>query len=370
MPTTKKRIIIYIAAGLIAIALIIAAVSANSGGEADSPAALLSLGERFLHELNYEQALVQFLRVIEIEPMSVRAYYGAARAYMGLGQTDNAIDILQRGIQITGDSFLREMLSAIESGTWSGSQPAGGADRDNTGDTVQAAEAPFTGAQLALVEQLTQMMLTGEYDGAYALLRSEFEAFAAIIAEYGARVQDSHVHLLFREIFFFGYQSYAGIPRIINVDMFNIHGGAGIHLSVNHLPENDAGEWTVTHYQNGQPNGLHEFRGFGEGYVVSERAVPVLNGLLHGEEVNASFINRTTRRYTYYAYGLMQPIGPEGPDGMVRTSRHVDERTGEYFGYSYPDNEAFTQPASVFNWFEHWSENTMAHFADRIPHYR
>ena len=46
---------------------------------------LLDLGEKFLLELDYEQALVQFLKVIEIEPMNPRAIAGAVSSYVGRG---------------------------------------------------------------------------------------------------------------------------------------------------------------------------------------------------------------------------------------------------------------------------------------------
>ena len=46
---------------------------------------LLSLGEKYLLELDYEQALVQFLKVIEIEPMNARAITGAVSSYVGRG---------------------------------------------------------------------------------------------------------------------------------------------------------------------------------------------------------------------------------------------------------------------------------------------
>ena len=47
-------------------------------------AELLDLGEKYLLELNYEQALMQFFKVIEVEPMNPRGYTGAAEAYVGL----------------------------------------------------------------------------------------------------------------------------------------------------------------------------------------------------------------------------------------------------------------------------------------------
>jgi|GEM_PF-3161796 len=74
---------------------------------------LLNLGERYLLELDYEQAVAQFLAVIEIEPMNARAYIGAAEAYIALGRTDDAIAVLERGYAATGDAEIEEMLQNL-----------------------------------------------------------------------------------------------------------------------------------------------------------------------------------------------------------------------------------------------------------------
>jgi tetratricopeptide (TPR) repeat protein len=82
-----------------------------------SVAELLDLGEKYLLELNYEQALVQFLKVIEIEPMNPRGYTGAAEAYIGLGQPEEAIAILQQGLEVVSPEdteALTEMISEVE----------------------------------------------------------------------------------------------------------------------------------------------------------------------------------------------------------------------------------------------------------------
>jgi len=65
-----------------------------------SVADLLELGEKNLLDLNYEQALVQFLAVIKVEPRNARAYIGAAEAYIGIGDTDSAIAILHKGLTV------------------------------------------------------------------------------------------------------------------------------------------------------------------------------------------------------------------------------------------------------------------------------
>lgn len=61
----------------------------------------LDLGQKYLLEEDYEQAVVAFDKVIEIEPMNVDAYVGKAEAYIGMDHYDMAIEALEEGYQIT-----------------------------------------------------------------------------------------------------------------------------------------------------------------------------------------------------------------------------------------------------------------------------
>ena len=127
MTNTKKRIIGYIFIGLATILIFGLVITMSPGGRTETVAELLSLGERFLLEMNYEQALVQFLRVIEIEPMNARGYTGAAQALIGLGDIDGAIAILRQGYELTGDGSIREMLERLtNSGAVETDSPAPG----------------------------------------------------------------------------------------------------------------------------------------------------------------------------------------------------------------------------------------------------
>ena len=71
---------------------------------------LLEIGEKYLLELDYEQALVQFLKVIEVEPMNPRGYTGAADSYSGLGQQVESINIVRSGIQTINEIGKSEPL--------------------------------------------------------------------------------------------------------------------------------------------------------------------------------------------------------------------------------------------------------------------
>ena len=94
-----KRVLMFLLCAVLAI------LPLTSCEKSDLPltvAQLLDLGEKYLLDLDYEQALVQFLEVIEIEPMNPRGYTGAADAYIGLDRLDDAIAILKKGLEVIG----------------------------------------------------------------------------------------------------------------------------------------------------------------------------------------------------------------------------------------------------------------------------
>ena len=101
---------------LIILTLTLLFAGCQSANNALSVNELLDLGEKYLLEHNYEQALIQFTAVIDIEPMNPRAYTGGAEAYIGLGETEKAIDIIKKGLLIMQDNKeLSDLLSEIES---------------------------------------------------------------------------------------------------------------------------------------------------------------------------------------------------------------------------------------------------------------
>ena len=75
---------------------------------------LIDIGEKYLHESNYEQAIEQFIKVIEQEPMNLRAYLGGTDAYLHLGKKQNAVDCLKSGIDATGNKNLQLVLAGVE----------------------------------------------------------------------------------------------------------------------------------------------------------------------------------------------------------------------------------------------------------------
>ena len=113
------------------------------------------LGVRYLSEGNYEEAIIAFTAVIEIDPKNADAYLGRANAYIGSGETEKnlaaaledyqsvlelddtstdaylgiadvyirqgeyekAQDILEKGFEKTGDQSIANKLEEIKAGT-------------------------------------------------------------------------------------------------------------------------------------------------------------------------------------------------------------------------------------------------------------
>ena len=95
--------------------ILISLVACNKKEQAPTAQEYLDLGEKYLLELNYEQAIVMFTKVIEIEPRNERAYLGAAQAYISLGQAEKAIEIMNKGLELfTDNEELLSMISALE----------------------------------------------------------------------------------------------------------------------------------------------------------------------------------------------------------------------------------------------------------------
>lgn len=71
----------------------------------------LDLGNRYLAELNYEQAALTFQGVIEVENRNVDAWYGYAQSYVGLAESAPSGDVL-RYYQEAVDAY--EMVLELE----------------------------------------------------------------------------------------------------------------------------------------------------------------------------------------------------------------------------------------------------------------
>ncbi len=102
-----RRIIILLTAILFTTVLLIAC---SKSVETMSTTEIINLGEKYLLELNYEEAVVQFTKLIEVEPKNFRGYTGLAESYAGLGDTDKAVATLKNGLEQLQDNLEIEAM--------------------------------------------------------------------------------------------------------------------------------------------------------------------------------------------------------------------------------------------------------------------
>lgn len=94
--------------------LALISVSCTNAMKPQSASELLNLGEKYLLELDYKQAIIQFTELIEIEPKNVRAYLGLTEAYIGNGEQDKAAAALRQGLeQLPDNAELKAMLAEL-----------------------------------------------------------------------------------------------------------------------------------------------------------------------------------------------------------------------------------------------------------------
>ena len=112
---SKLKIIIPIGIALIAIALAFVFIRFAPAKTTDI-GTMISTAQQYLTEQKYEQAIAEFQKIIEIDPKNADAYIGLAKAYIGIGDTDKAIEVLEDGYEQTNDDRILEMLEELKSG--------------------------------------------------------------------------------------------------------------------------------------------------------------------------------------------------------------------------------------------------------------
>ena len=110
----KTRTIIYISIVVTVLALgIIAILSMPNEKSPQTAGELIDTGNKYLLELSYDKAVIAFTEAIEIEPRNADSYIGLAKAYIGLGDNEKAIGVLEKGLEVTGDERIRDKLDEL-----------------------------------------------------------------------------------------------------------------------------------------------------------------------------------------------------------------------------------------------------------------
>lgn len=87
MITEKRKLLQLVAAVLLAVMLLTACASGAS-----KAADKIELGQKYLTELNYTEAVASFIEAIRLDPDNIQAYMGRAEAYLALGEYEKALE--------------------------------------------------------------------------------------------------------------------------------------------------------------------------------------------------------------------------------------------------------------------------------------
>ena len=305
----KKRVwlLIIVVAAICTLALVsILTIRSISKGKI---AGLLDLGSKYLAELDYDQAVVSYLAVIEIDPKCEDAYMGIAEAYLQMGEYDKAMEYVMQGYSQTGDGRLlekAEMIQALADMAEQGEDMAAGSV-DNISESagsqkVSEEEAVYgecivdgiyhhgytfydlSDEETALLDELISYTEAGRYEEYAVMLNTE--EYIQAWQELAAKYESSALHIAYK-----GYKIFYGFGGQNGVCLIPIEDGMGALYSWSYGgPEEDAYIYTYCECVDGMFNGA--LRGQSRTYYsmgtderwVAERIVEgeVVNGLIDG----------------------------------------------------------------------------------------
>ena len=107
---TKKR---KLWSQLIAVIVLVAVLLTACASKAVTAADKIELGQKYLTELNYTEAIASFTEAIKLDPNNIQAYMGRAEAYMALGEYDKALEDYQFVCEKTEEMPYTRALSYI-----------------------------------------------------------------------------------------------------------------------------------------------------------------------------------------------------------------------------------------------------------------
>lgn len=112
----KQKNLFPVIVGIVAVVILaLASVSIYAYNTPENRLArLLDLGERYLSELNYEQAAVTFQAALEIDPKCLPAYAGGIEAYIGLGDAAALQEFYQTAVNTMVSMEPEELAADME----------------------------------------------------------------------------------------------------------------------------------------------------------------------------------------------------------------------------------------------------------------
>lgn len=104
MQTILKSKMFIAAACVITSIAAVAVISVNVNHSGNALQIQLDLGNKYVSELDYENAIIAYEEALEIDPYCLEAYLGLSDAYLALGQEDKAIEIMEQAKSLLPDN--------------------------------------------------------------------------------------------------------------------------------------------------------------------------------------------------------------------------------------------------------------------------
>jgi len=280
---------------------------------------LIKTGNKFIDEFKYDEAVETFQDAINIKPKREEAYVGAAKGYIGLGESDKAKDILEQGLEKVkkpSDKFtdlcdelgVDYQVDTEETGTGETTQEDTGTTAEET--TFETTLAPTT-SETETTERPTTTKRAETTTKAQKLVQpdvtAEYDYHATVNADGGLRLR-------------FGPGKNYGIILVIPNGSTVVEAGSGAD-----------DEWLYVKYNNRYGWVKSEYLIFEGGmakpviYLYPERATRV--------RVNLNIVNGSlTCTYPAYHHGWDVTAFPDG--------HLINNADGRQYSYLYWEGTA------------------------------
>lgn len=187
----KKSVKIAIAAMAVLVLGIILGISGRSMQRKQAYRQHMEAAQKYLTELNYEQAIAEYTAALEIEPNAAAviealesAYIGWSREYAEKKEFEQAIDILRRGYeQLKSDTLMEEITRLEEQLAQYQKELAEQERARQEAEEAKKYGPELTEQEIGLLDQIADAMREMDPDRLYDLIQNNAEVLIACYLE-------------------------------------------------------------------------------------------------------------------------------------------------------------------------------------------
>ncbi len=171
----KKGINIALLLIVVAVIAIIVGMNVQSAQKEKEYNAHIEAAEKYLTELNYEQAIAEYTLALEIEPNAEEVLNGLEKTYLAyadsladVGEYEQAIQVLNEGYAQTGRESLQEKIAQIQ-------------EMQAQAEEEQAQAEAFQ----SYMQQMYDLMAAEDYEQVWHILKeiTKIESFESVLQE-------------------------------------------------------------------------------------------------------------------------------------------------------------------------------------------